>query len=311
MFHLANRRPIEGEAMTPNEIMRDLARDDIFPKVAMAEARVRREEMAPIFVDLVSRLARQRIPEMKDPDLMALVPVFHMLGEWQDSRAYRPLVQMLRRPTNVLDHLLGDAVTETSFRVIAGTFDGDLQPLFDAIEDKKADEFARSSLMNALVLIAQLQPAQRPVVEDYFRTFRQRCPKASTGVLTGWMDAIAVLGLEDMSDAVRDAFDKGLIPSDYCDFGHFLEDLEATLDADGSPANRRCQEPLITNAIDELSKWHCYSNDFLARQKTRKVDNALRVAPWTEALTKTPDKLGRNDPCPCGSGRKFKKCCLH
>ncbi len=22
-------------------------------------------------------------------------------------------------------------------------------------------------------------------------------------------------------------------------------------------------------------------------------------------------KVGRNDPCPCGSGRKFKKCCLH
>lgn len=21
------------------------------------------------------------------------------------------------------------------------------------------------------------------------------------------------------------------------------------------------------------------------------------------------EKLGRNDPCPCGSGRKFKKCC--
>ncbi len=22
------------------------------------------------------------------------------------------------------------------------------------------------------------------------------------------------------------------------------------------------------------------------------------------------DKTGRNDPCPCGSGRKYKKCCL-
>jgi preprotein translocase subunit SecA len=22
-------------------------------------------------------------------------------------------------------------------------------------------------------------------------------------------------------------------------------------------------------------------------------------------------KAGRNDPCPCGSGKKFKKCCLH
>jgi len=22
------------------------------------------------------------------------------------------------------------------------------------------------------------------------------------------------------------------------------------------------------------------------------------------------EKLGRNDPCPCGSGKRFKKCCL-
>ena len=26
--------------------------------------------------------------------------------------------------------------------------------------------------------------------------------------------------------------------------------------------------------------------------------------------TVTPLKPGRNDPCPCGSGRKFKKCCV-
>ncbi len=30
---------------------------------------------------------------------------------------------------------------------------------------------------------------------------------------------------------------------------------------------------------------------------------ALRPTPATVA------KVGRNDPCPCGSGRKFKKCC--
>jgi hypothetical protein len=297
--------------MTPAEIMRELARDDIFPKAAMAEAGARREEMVPIFVDVVDRLARQRISEMQDSDLMALIPVFHLLGEWQDPRAYRPLVQMLRRPTQVIDHLLGDAVTETSFRVIAGTFDGDLQPVINAIEDKKADEFARSSLMSALVLIAQLHASQRPVIEDYFRSFRQRCPKAPTDVLTGWMDAIAALGLEDMSEAVRDVFDKDLIPQDYCDFGHFLEDLDATRKGSVSPANRRHQKLLITDAIDELSKWHCYSDDFLKQQKISKVDNALRVAPWTEALKTTPEKLSRNDPCPCGSGKKFKKCCLH
>ena len=31
-----------------------------------------------------------------------------------------------------------------------------------------------------------------------------------------------------------------------------------------------------------------------------------------KSSTKTPrkvNKVGRNDPCPCGSGRKYKQCC--
>lgn len=36
------------------------------------------------------------------------------------------------------------------------------------------------------------------------------------------------------------------------------------------------------------------------------VDGEM-VAPETE-VHQSP-KVGRNDPCPCGSGKKFKKCC--
>ena len=28
-----------------------------------------------------------------------------------------------------------------------------------------------------------------------------------------------------------------------------------------------------------------------------------------ESQPKIP-KVGRNDPCPCGSGKKYKKCCM-
>ncbi len=35
------------------------------------------------------------------------------------------------------------------------------------------------------------------------------------------------------------------------------------------------------------------------------MDRALRPP---EPLIADP-KVGRNDPCPCGSGKKFKKCC--
>lgn len=30
-----------------------------------------------------------------------------------------------------------------------------------------------------------------------------------------------------------------------------------------------------------------------------------------EALPPPARRIGRNDPCPCGSGKKFKKCCIH
>ena len=34
----------------------------------------------------------------------------------------------------------------------------------------------------------------------------------------------------------------------------------------------------------------------------------VRKAPATP-ITRPPNKVGRNDPCPCGSGKKYKKCC--
>ena len=28
-----------------------------------------------------------------------------------------------------------------------------------------------------------------------------------------------------------------------------------------------------------------------------------------KTVVREEDKVGRNDPCPCGSGKKYKKCC--
>ena len=59
-------------------------------------------------------------------------------------------------------------------------------------------------------------------------------------------------------------------------------------------------------------------NPFLRGWKPAEVDNPpelpddlprfIRLKTETVDLTKKP-KVGRNDPCPCGSGKKYKKCC--
>lgn len=33
------------------------------------------------------------------------------------------------------------------------------------------------------------------------------------------------------------------------------------------------------------------------------------IREWRDSKTVRSEKIGRNDPCPCGSGKKYKKCC--
>lgn len=37
----------------------------------------------------------------------------------------------------------------------------------------------------------------------------------------------------------------------------------------------------------------------------------MATPPTDRQMARQPPKVGRNEPCPCGSGKKFKKCCLH
>jgi len=36
----------------------------------------------------------------------------------------------------------------------------------------------------------------------------------------------------------------------------------------------------------------------------------MQVPPTQKQLSRKPPKVDRNEPCPCGSGKKFKHCCL-
>ncbi len=297
--------------MTPDEIMRELERHDVFPKAAMNAAREDRVAIIPIFLQLVERLGKQDLSEMAEGDITALIPAFHLLGEFRETGAYRPLLQLMRQPPDTLDHLLGDAVTETSFRVIAATFDGDLQPLFAFIQDADADVFARSSMFDALILIAQIHPSKRSSIEDYFRKFRQLCRDDNEDVLVGWLDGLVDLALVDMAPEIRATFEADLIPKDYCTLEDILRDLNVSAESDGQPLNPRYRLGMITDAVTELSKWHGYSSAYLAKQKKKKALSATRAMPWAETFMHGSQSAGRNDPCPCGSGKKFKKCCLH
>jgi preprotein translocase subunit SecA len=45
-----------------------------------------------------------------------------------------------------------------------------------------------------------------------------------------------------------------------------------------------------------------------ARQQQKLSGPQHQPQPKSDTIRRDADKVGRNDPCPCGSGKKYKKC---
>ena len=67
---------------------------------------------------------------------------------------------------------------------------------------------------------------------------------------------------------------------------------------------------LVTFALDERLRLHGLAPVFEAEQADGEHDHDEIAAPGPEppAASLFAQKTGRNDPCPCGSGKKYKKC---
>ena len=66
-------------------------------------------------------------------------------------------------------------------------------------------------------------------------------------------------------------------------------------------------EKLYYNMITAKAKWLYNLQEWDGVLTAQKRDEILRK--WRSDHTAVSNKVGRNDPCPCGSGKKYKNCC--
>lgn len=299
-------------AMTPADIMAALEHRGPLPREALEAAGQSREAMVPVFLDYIKRLQAVHPDDLRG--MNAFIFIFFLLAEWRETRAYRPLAQMLRSDPAFLEEVLGDTITEDSARVMAGVFDGDLQPLFDILLDDAAETFLRGEMFDTLAILALQDPTLLPQITTFLTEFFDRGSTATDeNVWWAWTECIAALGLSDMETAVRAVFDRGLIPPNHSGFEDFAKRLQATVAA-GHPAwftGQRSNNP-VEDTIAELATWYCFSPEYLKKMADERLaitSNLMpdREDPFDDIMA---EKTGRNDPCPCGSGKKFKKCCL-
>ena len=305
--------PIEETGHSRESLVDALCNEKVLPSTEIAFATLYADSIEP---DVAAVLQRARHQDLDVPSGRLLFRGIHILGGRRLPAAYRPLVAFLRGPQDRVEELLGDAITENLSRILAGLFDGDDEPLRGLIADANVDHFIRDAAFMALAFLTFEGRIDRNVFEAFLLRFdEERLAAADDDVMWhAWMTAVAVLGVIALEPRVRAAFADGRIAPHWCDEDDFDALLKAAIERPNDRTRLEGEQMgYIEDTIVALEKFATGDDDFgasgdFAADSDELEDLRERLAAARPASNPFRD-VGRNDPCPCGSGKKFKKCC--
>ncbi len=294
--------------MDAQALISNLGNAERLPKDTLTECLRRREEMVPAFISLLTKAAN--IEPIDDEEASALFLIIHLLAEMKVTDTFVPLIRLIQRDMDTIDRILGDAKTETSHKVIISVFDGNVDALYEVMNNPAAYEFARNSAFRAWTYFVATGAIDRAEAERYLaECFDTLQPQEQDYVWVSWLDSVAILGFESLRPLAKKACETELVSPmnmNFDDFEQVLEEAHTHTDNEAFLRDNRL-EP-FTNTIETFSKWYGYSEEYIRNK--RQQQNQVRMGN-ADTITNQYRNVGRNHPCPCGSGKKFKKCCLN
>ncbi|AWN49733.1 DUF1186 domain-containing protein [Methylobacterium terrae] len=260
----------------------------------------------PVLI-LLHRAADAGIEEgtepLSGPESNLLFWGMHALAASGEGRIYDPLMRLLRRDDEAISSSLGEDYQVTLSGVVASTFDGDVDRLLAAIAGEVPDGLTRMELFHALALLTADGEIDRETVRAFLVRFdAERLGGADEEAWQGWEDAVALLGFGDLVPRLTAARKDGRNTGIFVDW----ETVQDTMkEARLRPKSRARFANLNIGYLDD---------PVAALEHTREGAHDHRLDLDEDGFA-IPERnpyrdVGRNDPCPCGSGRKFKKCCL-
>ena len=295
-----------------------------FPLAAAEEARQRWDEFAPFFVAELERVAAggSTLTDEINGGYDGLFSfAVYLAAEKRDSRAYGPLALACHCSSERADELFADDAGIQLGRMLASVCDGDIAPIKALAEDWGADLWCRYAALRALVVRVVEGDADRDSVLAYIKALceeeanalRQAGPDEDAGLddfLTWAIDAAGALGPAPLLENIRGWFDEGLIDPSITGLEWFEKKAAMPVEDCLAEAAANENNRYIRDALDEMASWYCYELPEPSRASSH------QASAWPPhgshsggTVVRDLPKVGRNDPCPCGSGKKFKKCC--
>lgn len=289
-----------------------------FPEEAFKEAVARREECIPILLEVLEWTVAHG-EELPD-DYMLHECALRLLAQFRETRAFESALRLARHP--LAADLLGDTLSADMGCLLASVSGGDSEPICTLIVDEEADEFARAAGLQALGTLCRAGQLSR---KDFSRIlgefFDGKLAREENFVWTALAFVCGDFGFSEHWEALLQVRTEGWADLNKKDWDF----MEGPVNSDQFDEDESKYYLLIDHAAATMRDWACFQPGAVFEQEDEddwEEEDLLDDAPsWNEKLEEmstldapTPPlqvvpKPGRNDPCPCGSGKKYKKCC--
>jgi len=285
--------------------------DGKFKREAVEAAVARRDEIIPELLHVLEKIADPELAAGLDADggYMAHLYAMFLLAQFRETRAYPLLVKIALLPSDLLESLFGDCITESFGSVLASVCGGDLEGIHSIIENPNADEWVRGSALAALVTLVATGLKSREEILSYFASlFHGKLTDRNEIV---WSDLVVYstdLYAPELLGEIEQAYEQGLADTSIITLNDVKRDLaqgeEWALARLAADSHRR----LVDDTVKAMEWWASFKED-----ETRRPQPLEALNPWRDSIDtgykRIAPKIGRNDPCPCASGKKYKKCC--
>lgn len=288
------------------------------PRLALESAIALREEITPYLLDEAAltpvdvKARFDAVLERKNEYCLHSF-AFYLLAYFRDERTYQLLLDYFASDADLAEELSGDEIGSRLAAMLVRTYDGsDLRRLKLMIETAQFEPTFRYECLRAYHGLALTSRIDREQVLAYVRTLLARIPADATyDPFYPWL-ALAAAELREPSlrPDIEALFDRGLTEKEDRFFVVCNKDDIASIYDGRAEAVRRdiLQEGFFENVVDRICRWYWFQKSDPVRDTAERAFEAFEHdLPYVRA----EPKVGRNDPCPCGSGKKYKKCCLH
>lgn len=275
------------------------------PTEALEYLRAHWDEAAPVLLAEIEK--RLEAPRGADNNALFLYAI-HLCAEMRCQGAFPLFTIIARLPNLLLDNLIGDILTEAFPQMLARTCGGRIDDIKALIEDSAINEYARGSALSSLVVLVANGDMSQSKLSDYcIELLSDKLERQASFAWDAAIDVACELGVPGALPLIQAAYKRKLADSSHANLDERIKKYNklrnVTLDQIRERVRPfRSTETEMAFFVRNWGKENADGADldFLQILNDRKL--SVREAPKT---------TGRNDPCPCGSGKKFKKCCLN